>query len=110
MTSRTSDLEELEKRAQKLLDQDGVWVSNDQKELNLSGWSRWPIIVVNFCADDLHRTTYLLVFYDHPTPAMVFSNDPNDAGHPPDHDGMQHLPTVLGALRRRMLLDDLADV
>jgi len=100
--------EEIGRRAAKLLTQDGVWLDQDQRELILTGWTRWPIVLVSWCVDDLNKTIYTTVYYDVPATKMVFSNNPDDAeeGHV---DGSEFVPTVLDALRRRMLLEDLAD-
>jgi hypothetical protein len=103
-------VEELKRRAKRLLALDGVWVDEDIKELILEGWSRWPIVFMNVRVDDLNETVYLSVYYDTPVPEMVLSENPIDDAHPVDHDGTVYVPEILDALRRRMLLDDLADV
>lgn len=102
--------EELARRAKSLLAEDGVWVLEDQRELILNGWSRWAIIIVSWRVDDLNKTVYTTVYIDTPAPRMVFSDNPDDEAHPAGDDGVKFIPEVLDALRRRMLLDDLADV
>ena len=100
-------IEELGRRAKRLLAADGVWVSEDQRQLLLEGWTRRPIIIMSICVDDLHNTVYHYVLYDTPAPQMLFSENPDHEHLPKD---LRHLDDVLDALRRRMLLDDLADI
>jgi len=107
--SETPD-EELMRRAKRLIASDGIQVSQDQRELILNGWTKWPIIVVNWCVDDLNRTIYTTVYYDTPAPRIVVSENPDDLEIPSKVDGAEHVPMILAALRQRMLLDDLADV
>jgi len=99
--------QELARRAKRLLATDGRWVSEDQRELILEGWTKWPIIIVSNRVDDLNNTVYHYVYYDTPAPQMISSNDQDHEDLPRD---LWHLDEVLDALRRMMLLDDLADV
>ena len=100
-------VEELARRAKTLLARDGAWVSEDQRELILEGWTKWPIIIVSTRVDDLNNTVNHYVYYDTPAPQMLLSDAADHADLPRD---LWHLDEVLDALRRVMLLDDLADV
>ena len=103
-----SETEELARRANILLDGGGVWMDTDQKELILSNWSKWAIILVRW-RDSKERKYYTSVYYDVPATKIVFSDNPDDAKHPAGIDGLEFVPVVLDAFRRMMLLDDLAD-
>ena len=83
-----------------------MWVDQDQRELIIGGWTRWKIILVSWCVDDLNRTIYTTVYYDVPATKIVYSDNPDDVDH---IDGLEFVPDVLNVLRRRMLLDDLAN-
>ena len=109
MTLPMSDrpVEELAQRTKRLLARDGVWVSEDQRELLLEGWTRRAIIIVSNRVDDLIDSVYHYVFYDTPATQMLYSDDPDHSELPRD---LWHLDEVLGALRKLMVLDDLADV
>jgi len=103
--------EELLRRAKRLLKLDGVWVDEDQRELILEGWTKWAVILVSNRLDDLHNTVYTAVYYDTPAPYMLCSDDPNDVAYfMTDDGGIRFIPMVLDVLRKRMVLDDLADV
>jgi hypothetical protein len=99
---------EVGRRARELLFQDGVWLDQDQRELILTGWTKWPIILISLCVDDLHKTVYTMVYYDAPAAKLVFSDSPDDA-ELKAVDGIEYVSTVLDALRRLMLLEDLAN-
>ena len=103
-------VEELQRRAWRLLELDGWRVGEDERELVLDGWSDWPIVIASECIDDLNKTVYLTIYYEiRPHPLFILSTDP-DHGQPAEALAPRYVPEIVDALRRRLLLDDLADV
>ena len=105
MTSPTLEeiREELIKRANLLLEREGETFSYGQCELMITGWTPYPIVIDHY---DGHTS----IHYDAPRSMMLVSSKSYiqsyiELDQSPNRELVE---LVLNALRRYMLLDDLA--